>query len=250
MDRDPMIEIDAAESALHEDSGERLDASPSFWCRAGVLLLALLALHYHADGALGDVVSGSTSQDGLVLSWEYDLETGLGEVFITTFGYYVYGENDRVSFDGILPPEGGHDSYSHDVISFISPCWPLEVEEGELYANLNQFGLSAVVEVHGMALPQTQCPVPPYEWQAVAQPVEYGRFLLSGLGDPCVFDFSGTMDNFMTIAPMVVPCGCLLPGDDEPTDLADFADFQNNFRGAGQLPCLDEFLDSFEGPGE
>ena len=61
-------------------------ASPSLGIKSLAVLFAGLAGLYHAEHCLAAVISGSTSDGAVSVSWEYDLEQATGQVTIENLG--------------------------------------------------------------------------------------------------------------------------------------------------------------------
>ena len=246
IDQDILQQID---SALRRIEQTGLDPDPDPECPAGgrgtrwlLALFACLIVIYHADHVLAQVIEGETSDGHGFVSWEYDLESGMGQVLIHNIDVPLEDSNVRLYLTGLIPEHA--ENLQHLSAISIDPCPGSGAPPRLVFADLNP-GEEALIDFN-FCDGQTQSGVslPPCSLiQAQKQAVEKGLgYAWSGA---CFFLPQGALQEFVTVRP--IECGDSDRDEDNDVDLQDFANFQAN-TPPEQLPCYDLFYDELTGP--
>ena len=215
--------------------------------RAGVglfsVLLAALLLTYHAHHSLAEVVQGSSSDENLVVSWEYDLEQGTGWIESENLNLMLYNQFAEIYFENLLPEQVDNLEFGYALREW--ECARDLVLASILPGSHSSLTFDFCDPVGGTPfLPSCEDVV------AVAADANYGKGYAYEyrMGTSCIF-FQvpiAPVRDFVTV--QAVEC---VPSDtdhDGDVDLEDFAAFQRAFQQHLELFCLDGVEDDMTGP--
>ena len=96
-------------------------ASPSLGIRFLAALFAGLVGLYHAEHCLAEVITGSTDDGVVSVSWEYDLEQATGQVTIENLVLPLNTTGELLYLAGLIPDGATSILYDPAVVS-IDPC--------------------------------------------------------------------------------------------------------------------------------
>lgn len=248
VDQELLDQIDAALRKF-ERPASKTDSDPGAEGPAGgrgtrwlLTLFACLTVIYHADHAMAQVIEGETTDGHVFVSWEYDLESGMGQILIRNIDVPRREWQSSLYLAGLFPERvaglngrwpiffdrcPGSGTPPNLVFAFLDPGREGTVEFSFCEAQTNS----------GMSLPP--CSI----IQTATQEVEYGS--VRQWSAACFFFPGGSLRDFVTVRPL--ECGASDRDADNDVDLRDFADFQVN-TPPEQLPCFDSFYNDLTGP--
>jgi len=246
IDQEILQQIDAAlrkfEQPPPEPEPEPECPSENRGIRWLLTLFACLTVIYHADHTMAQVIEGETTDDHVFVSWEYDLESGMGQVMIRNIDAVEGDYSTLLYLTGLVPERIEDLTYRWPLVA--DPCPESGAPPDTVFGRFRRGEQAGIEFAFCDAQTNSGISLPPCSLiRPATQEVEYGG--LHQWSAACFFFPGGSLQDFVTVRPL--ECGESDRDDDNDVDLQDFADFQAN-TPPEQLPCIRVLYDELTGP--
>lgn len=206
----------------------RLDSETKALLRWRLVLASLLVLMYHGGNVVAETIEGSTGGGEFQFSWEYDLETGLGEVLVIQ---NPSGSDSLLALRGVIPRQATNvEVNGADQFAVVQCCGTQECTTGSAVTT----SIPSVIVLNKLANVITFEVENPQLYDARDQTLRAESFCGQNDGATCSAPTAcsiggSTIPNFVTIAPLECQTGNF--DADSDVDLLDFGRFQEMFTG-------------------